>query len=481
MESPLNNGAPENNSERPELSEREREILKLVASGASNKQIAQQLVISLNTVKVHVRNIFGKIGVASRTEAALYAIRAGLVRMPGESVAVAPDEDALPLDEPDDGGAAAEIATAPASAPPAAEGIEPTSSPVVSAPPAQPRRRPVWLWWAVGVLLLVVLIAGGTAAYSRLQPTPTAAPTEIRATAIPRWKALAGLPTPRSGLAAVIYENQLFAIAGQTATGVTGAVERYDTATGVWAPLTAKPVPVANVGAAVIGGKIYVPGGRLASGEITQVLEVFDPNEGTWEQRADLPAPVSAYAMVAFEGRLYLFGGWDGQGYLATVYVYDPSADVWTEGTPMPSARAFAGAAVGAGRIYVVGGANEADFITSNDEYSPQADRPGDSPWRARAPLPAGRSQFGAAGLADQIYVIGGTTEDGGGVPYRYRPQDDAWLPLEEHSGGAWSGLAVGALDGYIYAVGGVMEGSLTAQAASYQAIYTVSLPEVNP
>ena len=86
-----------------------------------------------------------------------------------------------------------------------------------------------------------------------------------------------------------------------------------------------------------------------------------------------------------------------------------------------------------------------------------------------------------AAGLADQIYVIGGTTEDGGGIPYRYRPQDDEWLPLEEHSGGAWSGLAVGALDGYIYAVGGVMEGSLTAQTASYQAIYTVSLPEVNP
>src|SRR5438477_4764603 len=73
-----------------ELSEREHEILRLVATGASNKQIAQQLVISPNTVKVHLRNIFGKIGVATRTEATLYAIRQGLVQ-------VAPDK--LPVEE----------------------------------------------------------------------------------------------------------------------------------------------------------------------------------------------------------------------------------------------------------------------------------------------------------------------------------------------------------------------------------------------
>ena len=43
----------------------EREILRLVATGASNKEIARQLSISTNTVKVHVRNIFAKIGTSS--------------------------------------------------------------------------------------------------------------------------------------------------------------------------------------------------------------------------------------------------------------------------------------------------------------------------------------------------------------------------------------------------------------------------------
>jgi NarL family two-component system response regulator LiaR len=63
-----------------ELSERELEVLRLVADGLSNEEIAQRLVISEKTVKSHVSNILGKLHVADRTQAAVYAWREGVVR-----------------------------------------------------------------------------------------------------------------------------------------------------------------------------------------------------------------------------------------------------------------------------------------------------------------------------------------------------------------------------------------------------------------
>lgn len=66
--------------ESPEaLTERETEVLRLIAQGKANKEIARNLNISEKTVKVHVSNILSKLGVQSRTQATLYAIRIGLV------------------------------------------------------------------------------------------------------------------------------------------------------------------------------------------------------------------------------------------------------------------------------------------------------------------------------------------------------------------------------------------------------------------
>jgi DNA-binding NarL/FixJ family response regulator len=61
------------------LTERETEVLRLVAQGQANKQIAASLHIAEKTVKIHVSNILSKLGVQSRTQATLYAIRTGLV------------------------------------------------------------------------------------------------------------------------------------------------------------------------------------------------------------------------------------------------------------------------------------------------------------------------------------------------------------------------------------------------------------------
>ena len=61
------------------LTEREVDVLRLLAQGQANKQIASNLRIGEKTVKTHVSNILAKLGVPSRTQAALYAVRIGLV------------------------------------------------------------------------------------------------------------------------------------------------------------------------------------------------------------------------------------------------------------------------------------------------------------------------------------------------------------------------------------------------------------------
>jgi NarL family two-component system response regulator LiaR len=61
------------------LTPREEEVLKLIASGMSNKEIARELVLNERTVKGHVSNILSKLGLADRTQAALYAVRNGIV------------------------------------------------------------------------------------------------------------------------------------------------------------------------------------------------------------------------------------------------------------------------------------------------------------------------------------------------------------------------------------------------------------------
>ncbi len=66
--------------ESPEaLTEREMEVLKRVARGQANKEIAHALFVEERTVKSHVSSVLGKLGVKSRTQAALYAVRHGLV------------------------------------------------------------------------------------------------------------------------------------------------------------------------------------------------------------------------------------------------------------------------------------------------------------------------------------------------------------------------------------------------------------------
>lgn len=62
-----------------QLSSREIEVLKLIVEGNTNTEIASALFVSPNTVKTHVRNILNKLGVSDRVQAAVFALRNGLL------------------------------------------------------------------------------------------------------------------------------------------------------------------------------------------------------------------------------------------------------------------------------------------------------------------------------------------------------------------------------------------------------------------
>ena len=63
-----------------DLTKRENEILMLISEGKSNQEIADELFITLKTVKTHVSNILAKLEVEDRTQAAIYAFKHGLVK-----------------------------------------------------------------------------------------------------------------------------------------------------------------------------------------------------------------------------------------------------------------------------------------------------------------------------------------------------------------------------------------------------------------
>jgi len=450
-EAPLTRGAPGG----AELSEREHEILRLVATGASNKQIAQQLVISPNTVKVHLRNIFSKIGAASRTEAALYAMREGLVQI----AVVETGDRATPAPTTDN--------------PPA---IPPVSSETLStARVAAPAARGLPRWAGLGGLLIVALVI--LVVILLTQPKPAAAPLVSLPTRAPQWQSRAEMPTVRSGMAATAYADQAYLMGGEGPTGITGANERYDPASNSWTALANMPAAAADVAGAAIGGLIYVPGGRLVSDEITSTLQVYDPRQDLWEQKAPLPLPLSAYALAVYEGKLYVFGGWTGDAFVNSVFVYDPLSNQWSIHAAMPTARGFSGAALAAGKIFVMGGTAGGAALTVNEAFSPDAEAGGGTAWAAVAPIPSGRAKAGVASVADIVHVVGGDGVTGLQTALEYLPQLDQWKEIESPRTQPWSRMGLVAIGTNLYAFGGLAGQSITGAQWTYQALYTIAVP----
>jgi DNA-binding CsgD family transcriptional regulator/N-acetylneuraminic acid mutarotase len=452
------------------LTEREKEILLMVATGVTNRQVAYRLSISINTVKVHLRNIFTKLGAESRTEATMIAVQEGWVGVEGA-------------------GRAAEVPE--------------TTVALPQTPPVAPTAPLPWLKRATLIAALLLVVTGVTVTWPR--STPQAGngsdlpldESREPSTEIPLgteeslWHERAQMPTRRAHLTLSVVGERIFAIAGQTPDGITAAVEVYDPQDDIWTRRSDKPTPVTHVSGAAIGTDVYVPGGCDANGTPTQAVEVYDTLTDAWREASSLPAPRCAYALAVLGERLYLFGGWDGQRYVSTAYVYDSQADTWAEESPMhgggygsreeprkglfrwlldtigrilrtlttaptpesptQAGRAFAAAAALGDRIYVVGGYDGEQELTTCTIYDPATKM-----WEECAPLAVGRGGLGLVAIGGQLYAVGG----GGwtsflGFNERYNPSNDTWSVIETPLVDEWRSPGVVALDTTIYAIGG--------------------------
>ena len=433
--------------EDPEpLSERELEILRLVATGASNKEIAQRLHIAVNTVKVHLRNIFAKLEVASRTEATMVAVRQGWV-------VVAETE------------AVVEAVAEPAPPPPAVE------------PPLS--------WFRRGVLIGAALLALVAAVLAWPRSTPSAsegggllpvggngAQSQLSVVADEsQWEERAQMPSRRACLALSAWGGDLYAIGGVGPDGVTGAVEIYDPESDSWRRGSTKPTPVAYIGAAVLGERILVPGGCTDDGRALDVFEAYDPQTDTWTSLPALPRPLCAYALALHEERLYLFGGTDGAGYVATTWIYD--GETWREGAPLLQPVALAAAAALEERVYLVGGYRDERRLASCAVYTPATDS-----W-STCPAPnLARSGAGLVALGGQLYLIGGGGLGGYlGLNERYDPSSRRWTTLETPLSGEWQGAGAALSDFVIYTAGGYSNDYLSLTLAYEPLPFRIFIP----
>lgn len=435
------------------LSSRELEILELIATGVSNKEIAEALSISSNTVKVHLKNIYSKIGVSSRTEAALYAVRNDLFTQAG----------------PEDAAARGE-------AQPTWNNLRANSA------QAHTRQLQTSKYWnitlaAVGIALLAIV---GMFVIFQLD-RPENSPDEILDIGPPseRLQIRDEMPSPRSGFAIVSHQNRIFTIGGKGESGITGKVERFDPRLDEWIELPPKPIPAVDIQAAVIGGLIYVPGGFVEGSEPTNVLEVFDPQLGVWEQGSEMPVPLSAYAMTEYEGKLYLFGGWDGEKYSDIALSYDPQVDEWTQLTSMPTPRGYAAGVEAGGTLFIVGGYEGTEPLSIVEGYNPLLEMGGENPWKRLEPLPDPRYGMGVANVADIIHIIGGVGLQKDLTSYKYVPQINEWQVFDFPATEGWSNLGVVQIETDLFVLGGLLDGKPTARNVEFQVMFSVLLPVV--
>ncbi len=446
------------------LSGREIDVLNCMAQGAANKEIALELSISPNTVKVHLRNIFTKLGAQSRTEATRIAFEQGLVSVPGQSTE--PDSESEPAADSE------ETAVSAVSPPPINIPTQP--------PAAQRNNRQILILalFLFSSVLIVGIISLTSSNNNNTPPTATILPTTYPETDLGNnWSESAPLHQPTTNMATIAIGLQVYLIGGRTDSGTSDAVQVYDTVAHLWSKGESKPTAVTDTTAAALFGEIYIAGGRLVDGSVTNVVEVYSPANNAWRTVASLPQPTAGGLLISSGSFLYLFGGTDDTNTFDTVYQYDFEVDSWHDLPAMNQARAFAAGGEINGLFYIVGGENKGEALKSCEQFNPV-----DETWADCHDMQQARSRAGAATLVNNLYIIGGTAVSGQPAitSEQYNPQTNTWEELSTPISNKeqWINPGVTRVETEIYAIGGQLGTEISSRNLIYAPLaYRTYLP----
>ena len=440
------------------LSEREMEVAQLLATGASNAEIARDLVISPHTVKVHLRNIFEKLQVNSRTEASMVLVQRGWITVPGAVVEAAEEPAPPPLPEPE---------------------------PLVDAP----ARLSLWQrGYFIGALALCLLLLA--APYTGALMTSSAdlltnadqavtAPPSVELE--PRWHMRTPLRQPLGRHAMVNFNGRFWVLGGETVAGTTLAdVSVFDPDGGSWRAAAPLPTPLANLAATTLDQMVYIAGGSHSTGApgdttISDQLLRYDPALDQWMVAGKLPYPVAGAALVGDNGLLYLIGGWDGRDMRDEIWRYSPGAGSgWELVGHLAKGRAFLGAAAVRGDIYVGGGYDgerESDLL---ERFTPLT---GET--RELAPMASPRGGLALVYDGVALYAVGGGWTRPLASLERYDLSTNSWSNFPSPIPGEWRNLAAVGSDGQLYISGG-WSGDYIDSQLDYQSSFRALLPVIS-
>ncbi len=412
---------PEERPDTPTLSERELELLRLLATGASNKELADALVISPNTVKVHLRNIYTKLGVSSRTEATLYAIRTGLVRVKRNFQT---------------GELSAEVVAEPV-APPSDPAPEPDAAPdVVEAAPAPTVTTSVskkW-WLPVGIGIVAAVAVSAFAFWQRSnQPDP------VNLALDDRWTTLAPVETSDSAALRTYLDGVYLVDADH--------IQHYEPSTQVWSDLPAAPTDISTATPFGFDGDLIF---------LTDTVTQLDLASAAWQTTGDLPTALTEYDVVVTEGQGLVF---DPQG----VFSYQPVTAAWNAVAPLPRATDAVSAASTLANAYVL--LNTAQSATTALDVFAL----GTKQFVSELTLPMPIENGSVVSIIDNLYVVG-QVADGSVRLWQYQEGTAAWAEIA--TPGFSTLPLITASGSRLYLLD-----PTTANFYTYDAVFTVMVP----